>query len=261
MSMLKEYLSKTERTFNYRIKTVVPLEDDAMDRIERAIQKYVPLNVGKVHKTILQRHPLDFPGVDNAEVYFVDITLTLAASSYILQQDIRYALNIPEKFIVVRGENEPTEIETQRLNAVADMEIEADKKGLKAASLIDTPEYPEGQDVDPTDYYGDAYNARLTDYLYKIEQERDLSVKAENAPKPFKWLEPKDQEPGQPTDNFNDHIKGPAAAKRGKAAPAAGVSRVGNFDDNTRTYKKTYTNKSGKQKVLSKTGIAVEKGE
>jgi hypothetical protein len=257
MSMLKEYLAKTERTFNYRIKTVVPLEDDFMDIIERTLAKYVPLNIGRVHKTILQQHPLDFPGVDNAEVYFVDVTLTLAASSYILQQDIRYALKIPEKFIVVRGENEPTEVETQRLNAFADMEAEAAKKGLKVAALIDTPEYPEGQEVTATDYYGDEYNSRLTGYLAKLASERDLEVKAPNAPKPFKWLEPKDQEPGQPTDNFNDHITG--KKKRAAPASASGVSRAGNLDDNTRTYKKTYTTKAGKEKVLSQTGIAVDK--
>lgn len=259
MTKLREYLANNERKYHYRIKTVVPLDDAAMDKIERAIVKYLPLDIGRVEKTIFQRNPLDFPGVENAEVYFVDITTGLPASSYILQQDLRYALNIPEKFIVVRAPNEPTEVETQRINALADMESEADAKGLKPAALIDTgKEYPEAADVDAEDYYGDKYNSRLLDYLKEIEEERDMAVQAANAPKPFDWLA-NELEPKQDETDFNTHIKdAPRPAKGKRGHPSTQVADPGNLDDNERVYKKAYT-KNGGVTVLTKTGVAVQK--
>lgn len=261
MSMLRKYLEETERKYHYRIKTVVPLDDAAMDRIESAVlAKYVPLSVGNVEKTIFQRHPLDFPGIDNAEVYWVDVTLGMSASSYILQQDIRAALGIPEKFIVVRGENEPTEVETQRINAVADMEKEAAEKGLKPAALLDHPDYPEADDVKATDYYGDEYNSRLTDYLKKLQDERDLEVRAANAPKPFDWLE---REPKQDEADYNADIKGaPAAAsvrKKSAKTPPIDTAKHGNLDNNDSEHKRVFADKKGDRKVLSKTGTAVKK--
>jgi hypothetical protein len=259
MSKFRDYLASNERKYHYRIKTVQPLDDSAMDKIERAIVKYLPLDIGRVEKTIFQRNPLDFPGVENAEIYYVDITTGLPASSYVLQQDIRFALNIPEKFIVVRAPNEPTEVETQRINAEADMAAEADSKGLKVDALLNTSlDYPEARDVDATDYYGDKYNIRFLQALKEIEDARDMEIKAANAPKPFDWLE-SDMSPKQDMSDFNALIKdAPAPAHKGVKAAPSETTDSGNLDDNERVYKKAYT-ANGKTTILTQTGVAVKK--
>lgn len=252
---LREYLAQTERSYNYRIKTVVPITDTVMDRIERCLAKYMPVSVGRIVKTMFQRNPLDFPGIDHAEVYYLDVSTRLPASSYVLQQDIRFAMGIPEKYIVVRAENEPTEVETQHLNAVADLEDEAKKKGLTHAALLDNPEYPEANDVDAEDFYGDRYNSNLTDYLAKIAAERE-SMLVQTANAPFDWLDLKDNElsPKQDETDFNVSMKKPEAG--GKKLD---LSTKGNLDNNDAEYKKLYKNKDGKTQVLKKSGIAVAK--
>lgn len=258
MSLLRKYLS--DKKYHYRVKTVIELDDDAMSRIERAIAKYVPVDISSVEKTIFQRNPMDFPGIENREVYIVDITLEYPASSYILQQELKMALNIPEKFIVVRGENEPTEVENQRLNAEADMTEEADKAGLTRDALLNNADYPEGDEVDATQYYGDEYNSRLTSYLAKIASERDNTVIAPNAPKPFAWLA---QEPKQDETDFNASVKGsvPSASNRkakGKVQDTP-TADAGHVDNNVKDYKRIYKTASGSRRVLSKTGVAVKK--
>lgn len=259
MSLLRQYLSDTK--YHYRIKTVVELDDDAISSIERALAKYVPVDIGTVEKTIFQRNPMDFPGIENREVFIVDVTLQYPASSYVLQNELRYALNIPEKFIVVRGENDPIENENQRLNAEADMAEEAEKGGLERDALLNHGDYPEADEVDGEAYYGDKYNTRLTDYLHAIAQERDLEVVAANAPKPFEWLE---REPKQDESDYNANITGaPSAAStrkkaKGKDAPAPDTSNVGNVNNNTKTHKRVYKSAAG-SKTLSKTGVAVKK--
>lgn len=258
MSLLRQYLADTK--YNYRIKAVVELDDDAISCIERALAKYVALDIGTVEKTIFQRNPMDFPGIENREVFLVDVSVQYPASSYVLQRELAFAMGIPEKFIVVRGENDPTENENQRLNAEADLDEEAEKKGLTRDAVLNHADYPEANDVDGTQFYGDAYNSKFTDYLHAIAQERDLEVKAANAPKPFDWL---DREPKQDETDFNAHIKGaPApASTRSKAKKNDAnddTSNAGNVNNNNKPVKRVYKSAAG-SKTLSKTGNAVKK--
>lgn len=257
---LRKYLAETERHYNYRIKTVVPIDDSVLDRIDRCIAKYLPVSVGRVQKTMFQRNPLDFAGVENAEVYYIDIQTSLPASPYVLQQDIRMSLGIPEKFIIVRGENDPSEVETQRINAVADMDAEAKAKGLTPAALLNNPEYPEGAEVDPTEFYGDDYNTSLKAYLKKIADERKM-IEIETVNAPFKWLLGDEQEPIQDKSDYNENIPGaPGIAKSGKNSKGPqDKSDQGNMENNTTEYKRVFTDKNGKTTVLKKTGVAVKK--
>lgn len=253
MSLLKQYLLKTERTHKYRIKTIVELNDERVDVIEKVLAKYVPIDMSEIYKTILQKHPLDFHGVENAEVYFVDVELTLGPPPYVLQQEIYKALKTADKFVIVRGENDPMELQNLQMAADAEMREEADKKGMKPARLLDTPDYPEAADVNPEDYYGDKYNAKLVDYLTKIEREHEKAIELKNAPRPFGWLDAKDQEPVQSDENFNDPVK-PARSVR----PATSVGSFANNYDNKKTVKRAYTKDGKTEKVLSRTIQAVD---
>ena len=132
---LKQYINEAEKQYNLRLKTIVPLDDSVMDRIENYLVKYNPLSISRPNKTILQREPLDFPNVDAAEVYIVDMTFGLPAAPHVIRADLRKLLDAPENFVFVRNRNEPGEIESERLNALADIELEAAKRGLKPAAL------------------------------------------------------------------------------------------------------------------------------
>lgn len=255
---LREYLTAGERTYNYRIKTVVPMDDSVLDRIEYCLMKYQPTEVGAVHKTIFQKHPLDFPGVTNKEVYFIDVTTSLPASAYLLQQEIRLALAIPEKFIIVRAENEPTEVENASMNAIADMDADATKRNLKKAALVDEPDCPEATEFDSSDLYGDKYNSKLTSYLAQIAAEREaIIVKTKNAP--FSWLETSDNEldPKQDASDFNAAIAPKSAATATSKKPSKNAA--GNFNNNSVTHKRIYKNKNGDTEILSGDATAVPK--
>lgn len=261
---IRRYIAEAERTYHYRIKTVVPLDDAAMDRIERAIMKYQPLDISLPKKTMLQKHPLDFTQVQNAEVWIVDVETGLPASSYVMLQEIRNALNVPEKFVIVRGDNDPTEAESERLVAQAEMDAEAEKSGMSRASALETAEdYPEANEVDGTQFYGDAYNRRLRAYLKDVEQtRRPEKVDPKNPLFPWRDMPDRaDQEPTQDDTNFNAYLK----TEHNDEVPASDagdserISGAGNVDDDARTYRRVYRDATGKDKVLRRSPAPVRK--
>lgn len=239
---LRDYLARAERTYNYRIKAVIPLNDAVMDVIERLLAPYLPKKIGRINKTIFHKNPLDFQNVvAGAEVYSVDVTLGLPISGYAIGTEITRALKIPDKFVIVRGENDPTELETERLNAIAEMDEEAEKEGLTPEALLNHGDYPEVAEKSGDEYYGDEYNNRLLSYMKKNQDEREKA--AIKPPKPFEYLTPKSD---ADTTDFNDGHEGV------KPATTAGERPAGTLDDVRRLAKRLYRDNNGETKVKSK---------
>ena len=249
-SKLRDYLAQTTKTYNYRIKAVVPLNDAVMDVIERLLARYIPQKIGRVQRTIFHKNPLDFPNVNGAEVFSVDITLGLPISGYVLGKEITDILKIPEKFVIVRGENDPTELETARLNAVAEMDEEAEKEGLVPDALLSHTDHPEANFKDGDEFYGDKYNGRLVGYMKKIQIEREKAAIV--PPRPFAYLEPKDTDPTRKvTNDFNDGHEGLKPATIGNEAPLD-TGPNGTLDDVRKLARRLYKNSKGETEVKTK---------
>lgn len=252
---IKSYIADAAKQYQLRIKTIYPLDDAAMDRVERAVMKFQPLEIGRPKKTIMQRHPLDFVGVEAAEVWMVDILFGQPASPTVVRADVRRALALPETHVVVRSHNEAIEIETLRQNAMQDIEAEAARRGLVPASLLsDDPAYAETAEVDGTSLFGDAYNGALLAYLGKVEDERaERQQKTDKAY--FKWLGVT-PEPTPAAENFNAGIEGapvvkPATAPKGLKPHNSSLQGV--VDDRQTPISRVYLDKAGKRVVLSRT--------
>lgn len=248
---IKNYILESEKQYRLRLKTVVPLDDEAMDAVELAVMKYQPLEISRPRKTILQANPMDFTNVLAAEVYIVDMVFALPVSSNVMREDIRKALNAPEVFVVVRYDNEAPEIEGERKDAMNKLETERNKKGLEYSALLDTGNsYPEFTPPKVEDFFGDEYNGRLTAYLAQVRKEREKSqFKAANAP--FSWMDipdRHDQFPVQDDTYFNDMIPG--------ALPIVGKNPIGDrkiqgsISDRTRI-SRLYKDKNGNRFAAS----------
>jgi len=242
---LKQYLTETEKQYNLRLKTIVPLSDALMDRIETCVAKYNPVSVSRPKKTMLQRTPLDFPNVNSAEVYIVDMTFGLPAAPHVLRADIRKLLDAPENYVFVRNRNEPGEVESERLNALADIAVEAERRGLKpAATLLDST-YSEADPENPG-WYGTDYNTALLNYLGSIEKEHRAKVaRVEDAP--FRWL-PVDRQA-----NFNEDIPdAPFVTWKTKTTPDITQHMLGNIDRTKGEVRRAYVDENGKTVVLTR---------
>lgn len=237
---LKQYIAESERVYNYRLKSVIPLDDDAMDRLETAILKYQPIDITRPIKTMLQKNPLDFPNVFAAEVFICDITLGLPASSYVLQNEIRTALHTTETNIVVRGYNDPTEIETNRLNTMAELDSDAREQGLEPRSILTDPNYGEFQEPEK-ELYGNSYNSKFLNYLRKIEKEDEDKHKVDAHNSLFSWMDLPKSDVIDDDGAHNKDIKDAPTVGDAKGETIdTGASNHGNMSDHKKTYKRLY---------------------
>lgn len=198
MKTFYQYLAESVKEYKYRVKTIVPLDDGALKRMETCLAKYDLVSFAKPKKTIVQNHPLDFKNVSQAEVVIVDFVLRMPVTSYALLQEIRKLLGINENQIVVRGENEPVELEAQKI--IADLEAAKEDK----PAMLDDATYSE-YDAEKEVAYGDEYNKKLLNYLAQIAADRDEALAVEQT-EPVKalfgWLKPNTEV----ADDFNkDH--------------------------------------------------------
>jgi hypothetical protein len=247
-----KYLAESEKVYNFRIKAAAPLTKEVVAQIELYLQKFRLKSISKPRKTIMQKCPMDFTNLQNVEIWMIDATTTLPCSSYVMQQAIREIMNVPENYIVVRGEHEPIEIENNRITQERELKDTAEQSGLTQAALLGTDsEYPEAErTADGQNYYGDSYNGRLMTYLKSVSEENQ--PKKVDAPSPlFKWLDmpTTPQDPVQPSENFNAAIKSSEVKKAD--ADAKTPEANGNFSNAGEVTKRTFNTKSGKTRVHS----------
>jgi hypothetical protein len=253
---LHQYLAEAEKQYHLRLKTIVPLDDVAMDRIEMTVAKYLPLAISQPKKTIIQRQPMEFPEVQNAEVFIVDMTFGLPIAPPVLRDDIRKVLNAPDSHVFVRNQISPGELEIERINAIADIEAEAAAKGLSLVAVLDDDDYNQS-DHDNAAMFGNSYNAAFLSYLSTVQQERaDQIVKVETAP--FNWLDLPDRKSNeivQDDADFNAHIAGaPKVAPQGITSPEVNKSILGHYvraDGNL--VRRMYKDANGNRVVLART--------
>lgn len=271
MKTYLEHLLESDREYHFRIKTVEPLDDEMMERLERVLSKYELRDISGPSKTIVQNHPLDFYDINNAEVYIVDATLGVAQSSYIIQQEIRANLGISENHVVVRGDNEPLEVETQRREMDKKIRDEANEKGYTKASLLDTEEvYPESEHgPDGAIFYGNTYNSEFLNTLAQVAASRKEGIE-EPQEGLFDWL---DHDLGDPNviadDNtFNANIEDAPRSVAWWNAKNTDVENEelerkrapqSNLDDDSEEKHKEFVTDKMKRKTLSAKSDSVRK--
>lgn len=264
MKTLKQILQESQRHFSYRLKTVVDLDDEQLSDLERLLRRYDLRASSAPKKLEFKQDSLEFRDIENADVYYLDFEIGVPVSAYILQQEVRSVLNIPEKFVVVRSDNEPQEVESGRLQIIRNLAILAKQEGapLKGSLLSTDSEYLDAEQPLVTDVYGDTYNSKFLNLLAQIAHKRGVSVfQTSSDLNNVSEIQKLQQQPEH--DDFNAHISGvkpvykpvddDAPVEYGYLAPA------GNFDDDIKQYFRVSRNNKGEKIVSQKSTDPVRK--
>lgn len=252
MTSFFDYLVASTKEFHYRIRTILPIDDVTLDRVEYVLSKYDLVSIDGPKKTIMQSRPLDFSNMLAAEIYIIDIVTHIPVSPYILQQELRHILGVTESQIVVRGENDPNELQSNKREDEAVADAEAAKDDLRRAPMLSTdPRYPEYEKVISDELVtGDEYTKRFLKYLAKVAAERVIVVAPTKSDKKmFDYLKDMPLDP----EYFKDSpLVKPVVVKPGeKVLPLSKTSNYGNFDDTIKGVSRAYINKNGDEVVVT----------
>lgn len=152
MKSFRSYLVESEQTYKFRIKMAEKCDDETMDALETALQKYDMKSISKPKKTPIQEHPMDFQTLQNAEVFIMDTELNYPVTAYQLYEYITQTVGIPASHLVIIDKDHPEEI--AREEAVKDMDEEY-------VSKLDDSEYSDAEKTNPEDSFGDKYNENM----------------------------------------------------------------------------------------------------
>lgn len=267
MKSFRQYLAESTKERQFVIKLAAAPTDHQLDVIEQTLKKYDLVDLSKPEK--MERQNIDFFQIPRHDTWQLIATVTMPITSYVLMQDLKMALNIPEDMIVVRGSMEPVEIHAEEMEADGPAyDPIQDQDHLPASRLSTDRLYADAEQPLVTDVFGDEYNKRLLDYLRSVEDDRRTTHYEAPAPL-FSWIDmdkamAADEVQGEDFNVGHDTPK-PVYAKGKDAKPidTRYLGPSGNFDDAAASRVKITKDAKGKHDAISapRAKIKAEKGK
>jgi hypothetical protein len=175
MKSFKEYLSESQKRYDFRIKIAGDFTTEQETNLKSALDKYAVSGWKKAGKTPIQELPLDFPQVKNCEVSIYEVTLDYPTTQHELTEFIANNCGVSKSHLAVRRPGEPTE------------EYQHVEPAKREGALLDDPTYKESPNAKFEDFYGDKYNSgfvkELNDILKLQRKERNEQIPTEGAAK------------------------------------------------------------------------------
>ena len=151
MKSLKSYLVESEHTYKFRIKMAEKGDDETMDALESALEKYEVASISKPKKTPIQEHPMDFQTLNNVEVFIMDAELKYPVTAHQLYEYISQTVGVPASHLVVINSDHPEEIARE----------ESLKGDEEYTSKLEDADYKDADNVKTKEVFGDAYNENM----------------------------------------------------------------------------------------------------
>ena len=149
MKSFKSYLVESEQTYKFRIKMAELCDDERMNALEAALEKYDMKSISKPKKTPIQEHPMDFQTLQNAEVFIMDTELSYPVTAHHLYEYISQTVGVPASHLVIINSDHPEEIAREEA---------AKTEGEEYETLLDS-DYKDANNA--KDNFGDEYNENM----------------------------------------------------------------------------------------------------
>ena len=152
MKSLKHYLAENERTYEFRLRSVVDMSNEQIDKLEMHMKKYNVESVSSPKKTIMQQTPRGFNAdLGPREIFVTDIATKLPVTTAQLKDEIRVCCGLAEGELIVNSKHEAQEL----------WETDEEAVDEDVTSVLADAEYKDSEKVDHSEHYGDAYNEKM----------------------------------------------------------------------------------------------------
>jgi hypothetical protein len=141
MKNFLQYLSETQKTYEFRIKIANYDPKDKLDKLKVGLEQYAVESVGTPKRLPIKSNDIDFPSIPNCEIFLMDAVLKYPVNDTQLRSIVAEHLGCPASNIVVVSPNHPEE---QRRWGLEGNDIKEFKQG---ESVLDKPyeDSPEGK--------------------------------------------------------------------------------------------------------------------
>jgi hypothetical protein len=152
MKSLKTYLMEAETTYQFRLKVACECNEETLDKLETALEKYELKSLSKPKRTPIQEHPTDFQTLNNAEVHIMDAEVQYPVTAYQLYEYISQVVGIPASHLVVINKDHPEEIAREEA---------LKEEGDEYVTKLEDADYKDADKVKVEDHFGDKYNENM----------------------------------------------------------------------------------------------------
>ena len=158
MKKFRDYLTESERTYNYRIKMVGDLPDGFYAALKGRLEQFDPVTIGDQKSTPIQAKPADFPAAENEKVTSFDVKFRYPAIEPQIKQIAQLMGFNPNKIIMQTSVYDDSVDEEQA------------KRDAQPESLLDDTDYPapdaEQKELSK-DYAADPYDHGVLKNAYR----------------------------------------------------------------------------------------------
>lgn len=168
MKSLTQYLAESEKTYNFRLRTVAAMSDEQLDKLETYLARYNVESVSSPKTSIIQKSPAGFGDIGPSAVTTIEIVTKLPSTPNVMQEEIAAATGVHIGTIRVYNHGEFVE-EIEELE-----EKETDNEGK---SVLADANYSESEKVNHSDNYGNEFVAKFVKNLPKSELATEYKVK------------------------------------------------------------------------------------
>ena len=159
MKKFQEYLTESERTYNYRIKIVGDIAPDFVKQLEEKLKQFDIVKISKPKSTPVQLQPADFPKHSNDSVTSIDVEFRYPAIEPQIKQLAQLLFMDPNRIIMLTTPHEEG-MDTERERVAAQ-----NKNLLDTDYPADTPE----QNALKKDYSANPYDHAVLKNAYRSD--------------------------------------------------------------------------------------------
>ena len=163
MKSFKEYLTESKKVYSFKIKVAGDLPESFVEKLKTSLSGHDVVNLEEVAKTPVQKLPLDFPEVQNAEVTVFEVITEYPITAPELERVVT-DLGVTAGRFKIRGSGEPTELRQ--------IEMEVEEEEQEDTALLNDSEYSEMSEIDHKDYFGEENKDSFLQDLMKVQKER-----------------------------------------------------------------------------------------
>ena len=126
MKTFSQYLTESEKTFDYRIKICGDVDAEFLKSFREKLKKFDPVKISEPKTTPVQAKPADFPGMTNERVTIIDGSFRYPATPPQIEQfaelcgvtadrvctnDLKWSEGMDRELLGIEEENSPSVLE------------------------------------------------------------------------------------------------------------------------------------------------------